>query len=440
MSTFSYAPPANQNDFAGNPRQAELLLEWSGMIGSQFRSEIESLRTTLGQQPLFFSEMDHALSASVPTASVPWVGFPRILQLRAAGDRTKMFQEAEKRGNAVIGFADRALTQPITQPFRQQDEYLEWVLIKNSGRPVKYAFTAEGPEYWEFLGESDAVTTLRLYSDFAGRNLTASDISWSEEVWVRDRRTGQPLRLYKIGDYNPYNKVNLEECAAHLTHPANTLGAEINLAARATVQRMDSSGNLVTERRRLACCSNFGDPNRNSDPLIGAAVNSSVRGSTSLTLADPVGLYIQRFDSSRVADSNGNALEGWWRIVRGKEGRVLRAEFGPPTGSPLTLADVRVGNDEPLTSGGQLAELVTMVIYARAVNLGVREPAAIRCTNRCCVKRGSAPDSSELTQVRMNDACPGELISAYPEIGHPSPLSPFDRRLPVRATEEEPHG
>ncbi len=425
MATFRYDPPAFQKDFVGNPKETEFLQAWSDLIEASFRLEIKNLREILRQEPLFFSEIDRQLDNSVPTASVPWNGFPRNIQLLANGDRAKQFQNAEIRGKTRIGFTDRTLTQQIEQPFRQQDEYLEWVPIKKGGVVVKYAFTAEAPEYWEFLAEKDRAPVIALYSQFAGRNVDWSELSWDRDVWTV--RNNRPVKLYEIGDYNPYNPVNLEECAAHLTHPANTLRAEIDLAARATVQRADTSGNLVTERRRLACCSNFGDPNRNSDPQIGATVNQSVRGGISLTLANPVGLYIQRFDRSRVADKDGKAIPDWWKIIRGLDGRVLRAEFGPPDNSPLKLDDVRVGN-EPLTSGGQLAELITMVIYARAENRGVLDPTILSCQNRCCVKRGSAPDRSLLDQVAIAEPCLDGWVNAFPELGQPRPLSPFERR------------
>ena len=59
----------------------------------------------------------------------------------------------------------------------------------------------------------------------------------------------------------------------HLTQRANTLGAEINLAARATVLRRDHAGNRITDARRLISSSAFGSPDRSSDPNISQGVN-----------------------------------------------------------------------------------------------------------------------------------------------------------------------
>jgi hypothetical protein len=424
---FQYAPPAGQNDMAGRPEEQKYLDEWSKLLAQSFRAEIALLEQRLGTTPLFFTELDHTLGASVPVASVPWLGFPRGLLLESNNDRLAALAAAEQRGQQRIGFEDPQLTRPVTRTFRRQDEYLEWVAVKRGGSVVRYAFTAEGPEYWEHLAAIDREAVRRLYQEFTGRDVAWNELAWDTDVWVQSE--GEPVRIYKQGDYDPFNSVNVEECAAHLTHPANTLGAEIDLAAKATVLRTDSQGELLSERRRLACCSDFGDPNRNSDPTIGLAANQTVRGGTSLTLADPVGLYIQAFDTSRVADAAGNALNGWWVVKRPRStspGRTLRAEFGPPPGSALTLADVRVVG-EPLTSGGQLAELTTMTLFVRAANLGVAEPNAQSCRSRCCVVTGSAPTSSLLTQVRRNASCPPGMSNAFPELA-PAPINPFTRR------------
>jgi len=422
---FRYATPAGQNDLAGRPNEQAYLDGWSNLIGRQVRGQVQTLQNTLGQAPLFFSELDVAIPAAVAATPVPWVGFPRPLMLRFNGDRAQALAEAEVRDTQVLGFREPALATPVRAAFRQQDEYLEWVPLKRNGEVVGFAFTAEGPEYWEHLASFDQDAVRALYESFTGRAVTWSELSFAHDVWVDDG--GNPVRIYRAGDYNPLNSVNVEECAAHLTHPANTLGAEIDLAAKATLQREDAAGNALSERRRLACCSNFGDPNRNSDPGIGLAVNLTVRGGVSLTLADPVGLYILSFDEGRIADKDGNPLDDWWKLTRGVSGRGLRAEFRPPAGSALSIADVRVGNDEPLVTGGQLAELTTMVLYAKALPLGVAEPPARRCVRRCCVKKGSAPESSMLSHERRDDPCPQGSVNAFPELTQ-LPITPFSRR------------
>ena len=93
--------------------------------------------------------------------------------------------------------------------------------------------------------------------------------------------------MFKKGDYNPYNKWNLSY-AIHLTHPANTLSAEVILASDATVLRMNEDGSPITDSHSLICCADYGGPNRNSDPTIGFRVNSLVRDGHWVSLRNPV--------------------------------------------------------------------------------------------------------------------------------------------------------
>jgi hypothetical protein len=65
MATFRYSPPAEQNDFVGNPKEDELLQQWSDTIGAYFNREINNLQSILNQEPLFFSEIDRSIDRSI---------------------------------------------------------------------------------------------------------------------------------------------------------------------------------------------------------------------------------------------------------------------------------------------------------------------------------------------------------------------------------------
>jgi hypothetical protein len=70
--------------------------------------------------------------------------------------------------------------------------------------------------------------------------------------------------------YNPANPWNISSTTGTITHliqPNNTLAAEIDIAAQATVIR-EIDGDLVTESDRLIRCSGYGNPGRNSDPTV----------------------------------------------------------------------------------------------------------------------------------------------------------------------------
>jgi hypothetical protein len=142
----------------------------------------------------------------------------------------------------------------------------------------------------------------------------------------------------------------------------------------------------------------------------------TVRGGVSITLADPVGLYIGNIALGLANGPNGEPLQDRWQITRGVSGRGLRAEFAPPPGAPFGLADVLVKN-APLRRGGQLAELVTMVLYAQTLKLNLQEPAAQTCTSKCCIDQAATdPDNAIYDQISVDQAPPAGEKDAFPEL------------------------
>jgi hypothetical protein len=201
---------------------------------------------------------------------------------------------------------------------------------------------------------------------------------------------------------------------------ANTLGAEIDLAARATIPRRDKNGNRITEVRRFACGSDFGDPNRSSDPNIGFGVNLTAFPTTagaapqSITLVNPVALYIDRIAAGVITDERGNPLPEWFKIVRGVAGRGLMAVLEPPPGATFGLDKVQIVGD-PLTHGGQVAEQIQMVLYARTANFGHPAPPLERCVRHCC---------------RVNNTAPVDLVN----LAHPAAESQCSVQRRVRSS------
>lgn len=76
------------------------------------------------------------------------------------------------------------------------------------------------------------------------------------------------------GKYKPDNKWNSltpPGTIMHLVQENNSLGAEIDIVAQATVLRKDAHGNPVTDKTKLINCSRYGNANRNSDPKVSEA-------------------------------------------------------------------------------------------------------------------------------------------------------------------------
>ena len=112
----------------------------------------------------------------------------------------------------------------------------------------------------------------------------------------------------------------------HLTHPANTLEAEINIAAQATILRA-RQGQVLTDQDDLIRCAGYGAPGRASDPTIGGNVNALARQGASITLTNPVGLYIDSLNTTGWVTPDGTSASTFWTIVRGAPGLGLRGVF-----------------------------------------------------------------------------------------------------------------
>jgi hypothetical protein len=145
----------------------------------------------------------------------------------------------------------------------------------------------------------------------------------------------------------------------HLTHPASTLAAEIRLAADGTVVR-SRAGRPVSDPDALMCCSGYGDPNRSSDPTIGASVNELARAGHAIALADPIGLYMSELDLDAFVGPGDADVSDAWVLDRGAEHRILRAHFGRSQQAGRgRRGDPRAGS--PIRFGGQIADAIQMV-------------------------------------------------------------------------------
>lgn len=423
---FQYATPANIDDLVGRPAHDAFLKAWHESIKQHFADEITGLPP--GNRLFFTETASPATSADLP---ITWNAFPLSI-LRdhpdVAIDRWGAADKIELLDRSPQGAA------PAPMPYRVQDEYCEWFAYRQTpGGPItRIVFTAEAPEYWIMLAEYDFDWVVQLYQKHVSPLVQADDLKLKQDISFSSDL------LLKKGHYNPYNKWNTTQGVMHLTHPANTLGAEINLAARATIPRKNAAGARITEVRRFACCSDFGDANRSSDPNIGNGVNLTVipagaaATAQSITLANPVALYIDRLASGAITDENGNPLSGWFKIVRGVTGRGLMAVLEPPAGATFGLDKIRVGNKK-LTHGGQVSERIQMVLYGKTANLGKPIPPLQACVNHCCRPNTLVEVSKvNLNQTAANRAC----VTPTPKDAFPELVAPAHGGFGMAAAEE----
>jgi hypothetical protein len=189
-----------------------------------------------------------------------------------------------------------------------------------------------------------------------------------EDLTVQTAFAGAGGEQYNIGEYNPYNKWNTTHGIAHLCAPPNALTAEIQLGADATVRYRDGAGRPLTQPDALICGAGYGGPNRNSDPTIGATVNALARLGAMITIANPVGLYMDHIDTNGWELPDGIAARDCVRIVRGSARMIERLVVEVPAETGRTVSDLRIGGD-PVRYGSQVAECITVKLIGVAAPL-----------------------------------------------------------------------
>lgn len=399
--------PAGIDDFAGQPRRRAAFAEgWDAILASWFEAYagIEGGR--------FYDPRADTTPGRPDTQSVAWDAFPRPIE--------RWFEEADEPdlerwraaetlrprlfdGKPLRRVTDGSLAEPVPVLHRQQDEYCEWFAHRDAeGHIARVTFTCEGPEYWRFLaggtgaffaagderadivdGDLDLVTD--LYRRHVDPAVEADDLLWPYDVAAYDEGSGKWAVYGEAGTYNSFNRWNTTAGAMHLTHPANTLRGVFTVVGRAAVLRKDSRGRAVDDAEALVCCSGFGEPNRSSDPTIGAGVNGLVRDGLSVSLADPLGLYMAGINAGAFQGPAGEDMAGAWHVDRGdaERQRILRASFSAPAGSGLTV-DRLSHAGTPITYGGQIADEVQMIVTALAKRIHDAPPDRRRCVAKCC--------------------------------------------------------
>lgn len=452
---FKYSPPSNLDDLKGRPTRTNFLNDWHAWIESQIRDEICSLinppRNRQGRRdfpvryPLFFCEVDDPADAT--DLPITWNAFPLSVARRFGNQLDDALSYLDTL-EVTTDFTPRDAAQDVTTKYRRHDEYCEWHYYKDGPLGPRIVFTAEGPEYWIQLANHDFERVVELYQTWVSPEVQREDLELDQDIVF-----GQ-WRLRK-GDYNPFNIWNTEKGIMHLTQPANTLGAEINLAARATVLRKAEDDERIVDARRLIASSGFGSINRSSDPNIGFGVNitavpTHAADPLSITLANPVGLYMDRVEQGKVTDANDIPLAGWFDFKRGSAGRGLMAVLQPPEGDTRTLEDVFI-EGERLKSGGQVARFIQMVLYGATAQLGAPQQPLHPPFYRACVRQGT--DTSDLSKTNLlagfsaEQTCeaqgntlqpPIALDDAYPDLFTPSSVSTAVTSAGLRAPQTTP--
>lgn len=326
-----FETPAKLRDVAAAGKRKQ----WSVTIANGFRPSVQRF-------PQLYDPTQSDTPTEAEVVPVTWAGSPNKLR--------------QTHPNAVdrwrIADSDRS----------EQDEYCEWGVEKAGGKITRVTFTTEVPEYFAFLGQHAPDRLLALYRELVSSNVALKD-------------------LIVGGEYQRVNRWNHPRPSrariAHLSQDNNSLFAALALAAEATVQR-ERNGVPVTTKEALAGCSGLGDQFRNSDPQIAAIINGAASTGASITLQDPIGLYLDRIVTAGMTTPDGADPASFWKIERGTPEHAVRASFSVPKQRGYTVGDIKIGN-RPIRFGAQVADRVRVRLTA------VVKPGNARPRRKPCV-------------------------------------------------------
>lgn len=417
--------PARIDDFTRSSKAQELAEGWSAIV------DVWLSRAAQRGDGLFYDPQAAGAPTGGASAPITWDAFPLVIKSwfegQAGGDELS-YRAADTRKPLLRGGRklravrdDDTLGEELDLSYRQQDEYCEWFAEREGDRVTGVQFTSEGPEYWEFLisgtrpffdeGDARAAITsgdpelaLALYRQHISPEVALEDLLWPHRVAYFDAQGQRWLPYATKGDYNPLNRWNTERGALHLTHPSNTLQAEVALAADATVLR-----DVASDAEELVCCAGYGDVNRSSDPLIGLGVNRVAAQNQLVTLADPVGLYIASMNTGALSDP------GAWRAIRGaSDGEtILRARIDVPSGVELQVGGI------PLRYGGQVADHIQMILTGLANPHAGELPPTKGCDVKCCTHPQRAAFKSLVGPTDDCASVPWDALGPYLETTAP---------------------
>lgn len=188
------------------------------------------------------------------------------------------------------------------------------------------------------------------------------------------------------GTYNAYNVWNTTKGAMHLNCPPNSLSGQLTIASECCLHWGCCAKNRKDPNDQTKCegytnggdliqCGIFGLPTRASDPLIGSTVNRLIQANLVVSIAPPVGLYMEDLNTTGWQDPSGKGFSTAMidKIVTYERGAGIRGSGAMnsrirveiPDGEGYVLGDCLIGG-ERLEWTGQLID-ASATVFLRGI-------------------------------------------------------------------------
>ena len=194
-----FDPPGFLDDFTEAEKE-----RWSATVSGWLdRARAGNPAGNDGPRGQFFNALTNPPAGDAQVAVISWNAFPRQVKANSLSDAQR-WRRAD---------ADRNV----------QDEYCEWSVTRD---PVT---RQDHPGDFHLRGTGV----------LEGSRASPIRTRWSRSIASSSRRAVTQADLFADGVYNPYNRFNnsTSNGAMHLIQAANTLYAEIELGAAATIRR-----------------------------------------------------------------------------------------------------------------------------------------------------------------------------------------------------------
>jgi hypothetical protein len=351
----------------------DLGVEGQAHWNSRLRGAIAAVGKRARDGSQFLDEPDRKTNL---VTGIDWIGFPARIATCLGRPR-------------ALELLDWAGPRWDNGRYLAQEDYLEWRAIRDEdGRLCRVELTTELAAYWYSLAAYQPERTLELVAEFAGEASVAAEAVYGSDPFKLEpgeREAGFVQTMVPRDGLSPYNR---DKAICFMVQPTNSLPALINLIAAATVpwvieDEENGERRPLTAAELIPLTPHAAQQGRNSDPVLVERLNSLAFEGRQVAVDDPLGIYIQDVEHTRLRQPDGSPVpKEWFRFERGagpdeaEDGRAryqcLTLEV--PKSEGIIVGDlIDLATEEPIAYGGQVADLVQLAVFLR-----VSEPGQVR--------------------------------------------------------------